>query len=266
MSLLERSFHLAHYIFPEGGSCLEFGVFRGGTFAYQADQINKHYPKSRLIGFDSWQGLPEETPGIWIPERHAKGEYAAPKDEVLRKLAEANLSIDDPRLRLVDGFYSDSLTPEVRSSIDSLIFVNIDVDIYSSTIELLDFIEPLLRPGVILYWDDWKDPRDSHDKPWGEHAAWDDWRAKHPGIEVATVGTNEYLQQVMVVTAVNGATLASPLPSLADIEKKAADLERNPPELRKREASETALISTKIWINSIPVIGPAIRRMYRALR
>lgn len=266
MSLFERAFHLAHFIFPEGGSCLEFGVFRGGTFSYQADQINKHYPSSKLTGFDSWQGLPEETPGVWIPERHAKGEYAAPKEEVLRKLGACNLSIDDARFQLVDGFYSDSLTPEVRSELTDLIFVNIDVDIYSSTIELLDFIEPMLRPGVILYWDDWKDPRDSHDKPWGEHAAWNDWSAKRPGIEVATLGSNEFLQQLMVVTVVNGSTLAKPLPSLCDIENKAIELERSPPELRKREASEVALTSAKVWINAIPVIGPAIRRIYRTLR
>lgn len=265
MSLFERAFHLAHFVFPEGGTCLEFGVFRGGTYAYQAEQINKHHPASKLIGFDSWQGLPEETEGIWIPERHAKGEYAAPKDEVLRKLSAAGLSAQDPRFRLVDGFYSESLTPELRDSIGSLIFVNIDVDIYSSTIELLDFIEPMLRPGVILYWDDWKDPRDHHDTPWGEHAAWTDWSAARPGIEVALIGTNDFLQQVMVITAVNGATLAAPLPSLAQIEEKAAELEKFTPELRKRKPGEAALNTLKSSVYAIPIIGPAVRRAYRAL-
>lgn len=266
MSLFERAFHLAHFIFPEGGDCLEFGVFRGGTYVYQAQQISSLHPQSRLIGFDSWQGLPEETEGVWIPERHAKGEYAAPKAEVLRRMEAAGLSMEDERFRLVDGFYSDSLTPALRDTLGPLVFVNIDVDIYSSTVELLDFIEPMLRPGVVLYWDDWKDPRDNHDKPWGEHAAWHDWVAKRPGLEVATVGSNEHLQQVMVVTGVAGATLAAPRPSLAEIEAKAAELERNPPALRERKASETRLNALKTLVNSIPVLGPGIRRAYRKLR
>ena len=45
--------------------------------------------------------------------------------------------------------------PLIFYSLSSLIFVNVDVDLYISTIQLLDFIKPLMRPGMIIYWDDW---------------------------------------------------------------------------------------------------------------
>jgi hypothetical protein len=233
MNLFERSFHLSQFVFPKGGTCLEFGVFRGGTFAYQAEQIINLYPKTSLIGFDSWEGLPPETEGIWTAPRHAPGEYAAPKTETLSKLAALGISNDDQRFRLVDGFYSESLTPAVASSCGPLAFVNIDVDIHSSTLELLDFIAPMLRPGVIVYWDDWKDPRDRAESSWGEHHAWAEWSARQNGLSVETIEVNPVEQRTMLVTAANGKTMDSRLPSVQDIRYRALELYLDPSEPKR---------------------------------
>lgn len=124
----------------------------------------------------------------------------------------------------MDGYYSDSLTDELRRSIDRLVFVNIDVDIYRSTIELLDFIRPLLRLGVILYWDDWKDPRDVHDTEWGEHLAWEYWVQSQPGLTVETIEINSVNQRTMIVTMVDGEWLQLPRSSIADIRYHALEL------------------------------------------
>ncbi len=266
MSLLERAFHLAHQVFPEGGACFEFGVFRGSSYAYQAEQIKKYYPSSSIVGFDSWQGLPEETSGVWIPERHAKGEYAAPKDEVLRKLSMIGLEPDEKKFRLIDGFYSDSLRPELRETFDPLIFVNIDVDIYSSTIELLDFIEPMLRPGVILYWDDWRDPRDEHDGTWGEHKAWDDWKTDRTHLETTTIGSNTANQQVMIVTAVQGEKDRMSDTAIKEVHDRFKEFDTNPPELRKLPKNEARILSLKQRISAVPIVGPIVRAIYRAIR
>ncbi len=266
MSLLERAFHLAHKIFPNGGSCFEFGVFRGTSYAYQAEQIKKYFPSSSIIGFDSWQGLPEETEGVWIPERHAPGEYAAPKDEVLRKLQLIGITPDEKQFRLIDGFYSDSLVPALRKSFDPLIFVNIDVDIYSSTIELLDFIEPLLQTGVVLYWDDWKDPRDNHQEAWGEHKAWEDWIVTRPKIESITVGTNNANQQVMVITAVNGDIDRMPAERIQEIHNMFQHFENNMPELRRLSIRHSLTTSLKRNVLKIPFIGALAKTIYRAVK
>lgn len=208
--VFKNAFAIAHSIFPQGGTCLEFGVYTGGTFAWQAERIKKDHPSSHLVGFDSWQGLPREAEGEWAPERHSQGRYASTKDVVLARLSSAGMK-DDPRVELVDGFFNESLTPELQKELKDrpgLIFVNIDVDIYSSTIELLDFVKPLLRPGVILYWDDWKDPRALHDGDWGEHKAWKDWSLRNPDVLAEDLEVNPLNQRSMIITRVGETQLS----------------------------------------------------------
>ena len=192
------AFHKAHENFKGGGTCLEFGVFRGRTFFAQVDEIVNRYKNSSLIGFDSWQGLPEEAENIWIPDRHSVGNFSCDKSVVVDELKRRNL-YTDKRFRLIDGFYSTSLTKELQSTITDLIFVNIDVDLYISCKEVLEFIQPLLRAGVIIYFDDWKDPQDKYIGKWGEHLAWEEFIIKYPKIEYEIVAINEVNQRYIEI-------------------------------------------------------------------
>ena len=179
-------------------TCLEFGVGPGGTYLWQAEQIIKKFQDTTLIGFDSWSGLPPETDGVWCPERHKEGNYAFAKSVTTDGLAKLGI-IDDKRFKFVDGFYDKSLTKEVQDSISNVIFINIDVDIYSSSMLVLDFIKPFLKKDVIIYWDDWKDPNDKFEGKWGEHLAWEEWAAKNPEIKTETIIVNEVNQRCMRV-------------------------------------------------------------------
>lgn len=118
--LLQNSFTLAHKIFPEGGTCLEFGVHVGNTFVWEAKEIQRHYKTSRLIGFDSWQGLPKEEKNVWFPQRHNQGEFAVTKDVVLQRLQAIGMA-NDPSIQFVDGFFEDSLTTKLQKQIHNLI-------------------------------------------------------------------------------------------------------------------------------------------------
>lgn len=193
--MIMRAFNKAHENYT-AGTCLEFGVFIGDSYMQQVDAIKNKYIYTKLIGFDSWQGLPEETANVWFPERHAKGQFTSSKDVVLSRLGDLK---NDPRFKLVDGFFKDSLTQALQASIKDLIFVNIDVDIHSSTIEVLNFILPLLRTGVIIYFDDWKDPKDKHEGKWGEHLAWEEFIEANPQINYKTVEVNRYNQRFMEI-------------------------------------------------------------------
>ncbi len=245
MSVFQRAFHIAHMIHPQGGTCLEFGVHVGNTYIWQAREILTKYTNSKLIGFDSWQGLPEETSGIWFPERHAKGEFASPKDVVTRKLYQLT-TLSDNRFSFVDGFFSDSLSEEVRNNINDVIFVNIDVDMYKSTIDLLDFIKPLCKPGVIIYWDDWKDPADQHDREWGEHLAFADWLKKNEDVKVETLEINPINQRSMIITEVNGMAMDNFSLSISDIRYRANSIQTDHFDLGYQEYQKIKKLLSKL--------------------
>lgn len=196
--MLLEAFHKAHSNFPEGGMCLEFGVWIGVSYINQAIAIINKYPNSTLIGFNSWLGLPEEDKAVWKPDRHGAGNYQASKNIVVDKLKNMGL-LNDNRFRLVDGFFEQSLTVELQKEISNLIFVNVDVDLYISCVQILEFVLPLLRPGVVLYFDDWKDPDDKYDGKWGEHLAWEEFITKYPYIKYNTLSINNFNQRYIEI-------------------------------------------------------------------
>jgi len=202
--MLLTGFELAHKYFPHGGTCLEFGVGQGTSYELMAKRIYYKYHHDILIGFDSWQGLPKETENVWFPERHGEGGMEFSKELVCKKLDKFT-DEHDPKFRFVDGFYSDSLTQEIQKSITNLIFVNIDVDLHKSTLEVLNFIKPLLQVNTILYFDDWKDPYDGEREDgsaWGEHRAWADWIANNQEIETEILDINVLNQHLMRVKSI----------------------------------------------------------------
>jgi len=141
--------------FPRGGTILEFGVAAGNSYIQLADIIRNHKWPCKLIGFDSWQGLPKETEGIFKHPNWSVGQHSFPRNIVEWKLRKLGVALPDERFQFVDGWFSDTLTDELQQTIENLIFVNIDVDLHSSAIIVLDFIKPLLQEGTIIYFDDW---------------------------------------------------------------------------------------------------------------
>lgn len=202
-SPMKDGFAHAHRTFPDGGTCLEFGVCWGHSWMWQVLQIMNRYKNDVLIGFDSWQGLPDETPGVWAPDRHHKGAFTYPKSGVLARMEEVGAVIGN-QFKLVDGFFSESLTDELRSKIKNLIFVNVDVDIHSSTMEVLNWITPMLRVGTVVYFDDWKDPIDvgKGAPAWGEHLAFDEWTKANPSIKMKMIALNDVNQRAFEVVSV----------------------------------------------------------------
>ncbi len=209
-AILHDAFHQAHQNFRGGGTILEFGVGAGNSYCWIAELILDRYKNSTLVGFDSWQGLPEETEGVYCPEPHTKGKYCHHKEAVIERLFKIGVTMDNPRFKFIDGFYSETLRNHFDNLLvhdiavnSSLIFVNIDVDIHSSTVDVLEFIAPLVKPGTILYFDDWKDPAFGHDEEkWGEHLAFEQWLEKHANIHAKTIEVNDLNQRYMEIISV----------------------------------------------------------------
>ena len=50
----------------------------------------------------------------------------------------------------IKGYYENTLTRDLQSKMPRAGIVHIDVDLYSSTVEVLEFVKPLLVRGTVL--------------------------------------------------------------------------------------------------------------------
>jgi O-methyltransferase len=143
------------------GDYLEFGTYRGESFTAFFGAAEKHGVKDmRFFAFDSFEGLPETPTCTAATDNAAKtgfapGNYACSQEE-FRDILNSK-GVDMSRVTLVPGFYDQSLTPTLKTelSLEYAGIVNIDCDIYESTVDVLSFITSLLRDGSLLLFDDW---------------------------------------------------------------------------------------------------------------
>lgn len=139
------------------GDYYEFGIFKGYSFWAAQQKANEAGATSmRFFGFDSFEGLPEVTEGPdTSTDDFYEGQYSCSYDAVYGALDEKGVDWD--RTTLVRGFFDQSLTPELREqhAMKPIAIALIDCDLYSSTRDVLQFIEPLLAAESILIFDDW---------------------------------------------------------------------------------------------------------------
>lgn len=127
---------------------LEFGVFEGASLGYWA-QINTN-PQTRFIGFDSFEGLPESWHMAF--RNMEKGHFSTGG-----KLP----GINDPRVSFVKGWFQESLDGFLDSyEARNRLVIHIDCDLYSSSMYCLTRLNPILKDGSILLFDDFSGPLD----------------------------------------------------------------------------------------------------------
>jgi O-methyltransferase len=142
-----------------GTDFMEFGIFRGfNVWFVQAYCRLHHLPDMRYFGFDSFFGLPEIT-GVDRSGTFKEGEFSAYREDVEYYLE--RYGVDWSQTFLVEGFFSKTLIDETvhQHRLRRCAFAVIDCDLYSSTVEVLNFLKPLLARTAVLYFDDWDDFR-----------------------------------------------------------------------------------------------------------
>lgn len=116
----------------EGLIC-EFGVWRGTTINFIASLTPRP-----VYGFDSFEGLPE-----WWRDGFDKGRFRLPRLPKVRR-----------NVRLIEGWFNESLPPFLAAHPDPAIFVHIDCDLYSSTKTVLDLFRDRIRSGTVIVFDE----------------------------------------------------------------------------------------------------------------
>jgi hypothetical protein len=141
---------LALSLIAAPGTALEFGVADG----YTLRRIVAGMPSdSRIVGFDSFEGLPEH----WR-EGFGVGMFATTAPSV-------------PGAELVVGLFDATLP--VWAVPDDVVLVHIDCDLYSSTRTVLDHVGPHLKPGCMVVFDEYHGypGAEAHEeKAWREYA------------------------------------------------------------------------------------------------
>lgn len=170
------------------GTYFEFGTGEGASLAQYSDAL-RHFARDtrtpldrfRIVGYDTFEGLPptsdrrDQHPGF-TPGRFPGS--IAQIEEVLRRKGISNRGV---AVRLVKGRFEETLTPELRTSLRDHppALVNIDVDYYSATAVILEWLRPLLASGTIFYFDDlWLF---GGNPAYGELAAIGEFNARGPG-------------------------------------------------------------------------------------
>lgn len=161
------------------GSYLEFGVYNGTSLLCmyrELDELGLNHV--RLVGFDSFQGLPPEAAvedeGRWEPGRcHSPLEFTT---AVL-----TSEGVDWKRVALVPGWYNETLTPQTRDTLGlgKASVIMIDCDLYSSAKQALDFCAPLIADEALILFDEFH-PRGLRGKYVGERRAFDEFLRENP--------------------------------------------------------------------------------------
>lgn len=122
---------------------LEFGVFKGESILHWSRELKN--PEAKLHGFDSFEGLPEDFD---VNGPHTKGTFNV--DGVVP-------DIDDTRVQFFKGWF-DQVLPTYSAPEHDVLVVNLDADLYSSTILVLRHLRPYIKPGTFIYFDNMSRP------------------------------------------------------------------------------------------------------------
>lgn len=153
------------------GNYVEFGVSRGTSLACAHHTLrDEGLSHIRLIGFDSFEGLPSEAAHEgWVPGAFCST-LSATKDYLRSR------RVDMRRVELVKGWFKDTLTEQTRQSlrIGKASFIMVDCDIYSASVDALTFVEPHIVDHAVVIFDDWGDdalPLECQQKAFSEFLA-----------------------------------------------------------------------------------------------
>lgn len=130
----------------------EFGCHSGRTFA--AALLSSQFLRIKLdaYAFDSFHGLPEtnvKEDGIFV-----SGSFSTSVDE-FKKIIYSKTGIRMPNDHIIKGYYEHSLKGDLSVLPKKVGFVSIDVDLYSSTVTVLEFLKDYLCNGTVVLFDDW---------------------------------------------------------------------------------------------------------------
>lgn len=105
-----------------------------------------------ILLFDSFEGLPVATNPMDSNKALGSGNFSGSVDYIKNMVEGYSLRVK-PNVRIVKGFYENSLTSTLQKQIHNIppSFVNIDVDYFNSAWVVLNFVAPLCQNGTAFH-------------------------------------------------------------------------------------------------------------------
>jgi hypothetical protein len=147
------------------GDIYQFGVYSGISIKNLLKKYTEFNIPTNVWGFDSFCGLPKELNeklhyDVWGEGEFSSCDYLNVKTpEEAANLIKQSIQQEYPnQIEMIVGFYEDSLKTAYNQNMKPASWLDIDVDLYSSTIEAMEFMikNNLIIPGTLVYYDDWK--------------------------------------------------------------------------------------------------------------
>lgn len=150
---------------------LEFGVAGGDSIRWWASALRA--PEARLLGFDTFTGLPE----AWREAPPGTFDQGGKPPE-----------INDSRVAFEVGLFDATLPRALERLVAGpRLVVHLDADLYSSTAFVLRALTPRLKAGDVLIFDEFADAQH-------EFRAYHEWIAVAPVRLVPVAAVNDFLQ------------------------------------------------------------------------
>jgi len=136
------------------GDYAEFGCCGAMTFGLAHRFLKKYGNPGKMWAFDSFRGLPaprvpEDSHPIWV-----RGSAAMDIEDFRQACREHRISEAD--YTIVPGYYEVTLRELSRDPRPvNICLAYVDCDLYSSTKEVLGFLMPRLKHGMIIAFDDY---------------------------------------------------------------------------------------------------------------
>jgi len=151
----------------------EFGVYSGNTINHIASLTNL-----TVYGFDSFRGLPER----WR-DGFGKGHFGTTTLPKVR-----------PNVVLVKGWFDNTLPTFIKDHDESMGFLHVDCDLYSSTRTIFELLGSSIHPGCVIVFDEYFNYPGWEE---GEYRAFQEF-VRRAGLKYDYIGYNRLHEQVAV--------------------------------------------------------------------
>lgn len=142
------------------GDVVECGIGQGHTFFMLSALTALDAKKRNIWGFDSFEGFPKPSPEDASSRNPQAGDWSdvtVSEHTLHAMLQEGGIPSEfiEKRVNLVKGFFNESL-PKFTGT--NVAFLHLDVDLYQSYKETLDFFWHRVAKGGVVLFDEYKQP------------------------------------------------------------------------------------------------------------